>query len=458
MLLRRNWFVAALAVMTLTASLLNAKPKYIFYMIGDGMGTSERVVTEKYKQYLTRDNRARLIMNSFPVKGMTGTLASNTPVTDSAAAGASLACGEKTAYGVVGMSADKTKKLRAITYDAKDKGMKVGIVSSVELDHATPACFYASAPNRGQRYEISLQLAPTNFDYFAGAPLAGARKSGKQGSPMELIKAAGYKLVGNKNELMKLNAKSGKILAQLPMGYKIDANKDDLRLSDLVSKGIEVLDNDKGFLMVVESGRIDWSGHANDIATNINEVLDFDDAIAEAVKFYKKHPKETLIVVTGDHETGGLKTSFTGKFNPEIFVNTVKNQKMSASRYTGRVRRWRKDGVTHESAFKELTETFGLKKLTKSEKKKLDEAIDYVLANDQNDTRSEAYQKMYGKKNVAVNTALSIVAERCGVTWTTFGHSGVNVQTTALGNGATLFKGLTDNTDIAKRLRSLILK
>lgn len=163
-------------------------------------------------------------------------------------------------------------------------------------------------------YDIALQLVESGFDYFAGSSLVQPTgKNGDQRDAFEIIEEKGYKIVDSKEEIMALNDQSGKVYAISPdlqdsqaMTYDLDADKGKLRLKDFVEKGIDVLDNEKGFFMMVEGGKIDQAGHANDARSNIGDVIALNEAIEVAVDFANEHPEETLIIVTGDHETGGM--------------------------------------------------------------------------------------------------------------------------------------------------------
>jgi len=440
----------------------SAHPKYIFLMIGDGMGPSQRASAEMYKRITTDskpgEEKGQLVMNRFPIKGLTTTSPKGSPITDSAAAATAIACGEKTKNGRIAINQDNTKKLKSIAYDVQEAGMKVGIVSSVPIDHATPACFYAQQENRGNYYDIATQLASSKFNYFAGVSFLGARKNNLEGrpDPEDLAKKAGYTSFHNQAGIDGIHSGMDKVLWLNDIPYAIDWKKGDITLVDLVRKGIEVLENKNGFFMMVEGGKIDWTGHANDLATNVKETLAFDQAVQIAFKFYQQHPQETLIVVTGDHETGGLKTAFSGGFSPQKFIREINGQQKSGSKFESETKKWVSQKISHEDALKQVCETFGLQNLTPEEEAKLNQVIEYTLTTPSTDTRPPELKKMYGSKNMVANASQTIIARRCGITWTSFGHSGASVKTTAIGPGSDLFAGQTDNTDIAKNLRSLL--
>ena len=201
------------------------------------------------------------------------------------------------------MLPDKSTPLVSVAEMAKEAGMKVGVVTSVSLDHATPAACYAHQPSRNNFYEIAIEATQSNFDYFGGGGFLQPRgKNNDQRDIFEIFAENGYTVVRNREDFEKLTPQSGKVVAinavldeDQTMPYEIDREENDLSLADFTRKGIELLDNPEGFFMLVEGGKIDWAAHANDAATVIRDVLAFGEAIEEAIKFYQQHPEETLI-------------------------------------------------------------------------------------------------------------------------------------------------------------------
>ncbi|MDA3924091.1 MAG: alkaline phosphatase [Kiritimatiellae bacterium] len=430
----------------------SAKPKYIFLMIGDGMGVSQRAVAAKFKELSCPDD-PDLLMETFPVKGLTTTspvLSGKT--TDSAAAGTAMACGVKTKNGMIATTID-LKSHKSVAYAAKEKGMKVAIISSVGINHATPAVFYSTRLSRGMYNRIGSDIATSGFDFFAGEPLLGSKPDASR----KLIEEAGYEIIKDLKMIRECDGRGKKILIEHSIAYRTDMNSDSLRLVDYVKVSLKALsDNQNGFFFMIEGGKVDWSGHANDIASNVGEVLDFDDAIKEVYEFYKKHPKETLIVVTGDHETGGLTFNFSGNFNPERFVKAITGQKKSGGALNSDLRKWKKEKVSVDEVTRRCFDAFGIDDATPEEFEKIKGIAQTVLTGSKGDKRSKELKKMYGNKNALLTACQSMVAQRCGVTWTTFGHSAASVKTTAIGVGSELFAGQTDNTDIGKNIFKLL--
>ncbi|MEO3150379.1 alkaline phosphatase [Turicibacter sanguinis] len=289
-------------------------PKYVFMFIGDGMS---QVQVNAAQVYTGNDGEGEITTNNlnftaFPTVGLVTTHNSTSFVPDSASTATALSSGVKTHSGVIGLEANKTKVTESITEKLKLAGKKIGIVTTVTINHATPAAYYAHVPSRGDYYEIATQLATSNFDYFGGGSIAQPTgKNEDERNVYEIIEENGYQVAKTKEDILALDSSSGKVYAQSPvlqdsgaMPYAIDAKEDDLMLADFVEKGIKVLDNEQGFFMMVESGKVDWACHANDAMTAIAEVLAFEDVVQVAIDFANEHPEETLILVTGDHETG----------------------------------------------------------------------------------------------------------------------------------------------------------
>ena len=318
-----------ISLLLFTLSLRSQEAKYVFLMIGDGMGINQVIATEKYRG--ANDNKTGitpLSMTQFPFFGLSRTYSLSNDITDSAAGGTALSVAQKTVNGTLGMDSTKTTPLISIAEKAKAKGRAVGITTSVSIDHATPGAFYAHVPDRKMYYAIGLQMAASQFEFFAGADFLAPTDRDKQAVHLHrILKDSGYAILkghqaflqeGKKHDKLFLTQLDGKGQNQLARGrasipFAIDRTDDDLTLSQITTSAIEFLDaKNKGFFLMVEGGKIDWACHSNDAATIFAEVEDFDKSVQLAYEFYLKHPDETLIVVTADHETGGLGLGTTG--------------------------------------------------------------------------------------------------------------------------------------------------
>ncbi len=455
--MKRRIFIGVLALSSAALAMGPGKadkPKYVFLMVGDGMGVAQRKMAERYARMKYPEKRDGLQMNHLPVRGLTTTSNAEGKVTDSAAAGTALACGSKTANKALGMSADLSTPLPSVAEVARDAGMKVGIVTDVPVDHATPAAFYAKVPNRSMYYEIDEYLARSGFDYVAGEPMLGRKKAKGKTPPEQLAANAGYRLVGDRAGFDALKPGCGKVLVEHPIQYNIQG-RPEVSLADYTRKGIELLDGNAGFFMMVEGGKIDWCGHANDLASNIHETLSFNDAVEVVLDFYDEHPNETVVVVTADHECGGLTLIDETPCKPLPAV--LDAQKFQSAHYARTVEQWERGGtVTPEEAFNRLVDLFGLESVSAETEANLRAAVSAEMKKVKGSKIASALQKMYGKKNMAVVGCLHEVARRAGTKWTSFGHTNARVETTAVGRWSTRFGGEIDNTDIGRGLHALV--
>ena len=235
--------------------------------------------------------------------------------------------------------------------------------------------------------------------------------------------------------------------------YAIDRTKSDLTLQDITRSAVNFLTKDasKGFFLMVEGGKIDWACHSNDAATVFQEVIDFDNAIKVAYEFYAQHPDETLIVITADHETGGIVLG-TGPY--ELNLQVLKNQKVSESGFTKIVNQLReksKNQVSWEGIKQALKENFGFwdsVKLSDKQEARLKAVYESSLKNQQ----MKLEKSEYAQDEPIAAEAKRIIDEIALVGWTSGGHSAGYVPVSAIGAGAELFQGRIDNTEIPLRI------
>lgn len=291
-------------------------PKYIFLFIGDGMGFNHVEATQIYAEKVRTDTGERsLLFPTFPVLTQVCTRSASHLITCSSAAATAIATGEKTTNYVIGMDARKEHGLKSLARQLKDKGYKIGIITSASIDHATPGGFYASQPDRSMYYEIGVDAANSGFNFFGGVGLLEPRSKRNPLSPClyDLFKQKGYTMYRGMDAYSHATAKDKILLFSTDtvgksLKFAIDRSDKDLGLQDLTKACLTNFQETakKGFFMMVEGGKIDWAAHAQDGATVVKETIDFDQCVRLAYDFYKKHPNETLILVTADHETGGL--------------------------------------------------------------------------------------------------------------------------------------------------------
>ena len=272
------------------------KPKNVILMIGDGMGSTHVFAG-------ITANRGHLFLDNFMVAGFAKTQSADKYITDSAASGTALSSGVKTYNGAIGVNAD-TIPVKNILEEAEEKGLSTGLVSTSAITHATPASFIAHQKRRSMYEEIAADFLKTDVEVFIGGGLDhfSSRKDGRDLT--KELEEKEYKVVTSLSELEDVS--SGKVAAlTAPIHNGRIAERGDY-LPVATRKAIELLQSDKdGFFLMVEGSQIDWGSHQNNTTFIVEEMLDFDRAIGEALEFAARDG-QTLIIVTADHETGGM--------------------------------------------------------------------------------------------------------------------------------------------------------
>jgi alkaline phosphatase len=288
--------------------------KYIFYFIGDGMGNTHVALTESYLSYKAgKENGERLSFTQFPYLALAETWPIGGHITCSSASGTALACGIKTTNNSLGVDPDGNEGT-SIAVELHNEGYNVGIMSSVPVNHATPASFFAHNEYRGNYYEISQDMIDDGFEFFGGAGLYDIRgKKGDLPSTLDFLEENGYAVCYGKSTFTERQPNSEKVVYLQPSSqetgpeyYVREGDKEgDIQLSEMLGLCIDHLGDEEPFIIVCEEGRIDWSAHGNKTMSMVYDVLSLDETVKKALEFYYAHPDETLIVVTADHETGG---------------------------------------------------------------------------------------------------------------------------------------------------------
>ena len=465
-------------------------PKYVFLFIGDGMTYPQFQSASAYmsinaeKDTILSENELLNFM-TFPVAGSATTYDSTSFCPDSASTATSIASGHKTYSGVLNMDVTKTKSYTTIAETLKnDFGYKVGIISTVNLNHATPAAFYAHQASRNNYYEIGLELIDSNFDYFAGGALlkpTGDNADVAQTDLYELAAAAGYQVVRTQAEAQALAADSGKALVIAEdladsgsMSYEIDRAVNAWALKDYVQQGVAMLENDTGFFLMVEGGKIDWACHANDAGSTIHDVLAFANAVQVAMDFAAEHPAETLILVTGDHETGGLSIGFAGT-NYSTYLKNINSQTISYAKYDADyVANYVANKTPFADAMADVSKLFGLVLpanadsaanstlvLTDYEVSELEKAYQLTLAGgfgtDANGKSLQTQEEyvQYGTYTPFSVTVTHLLNNKSGINFASYSHTGLPAAVYASGVDANLFGGGYDNTDLYYKMASL---
>ncbi len=454
-------------------------PKYIFLFIGDGMTYPQFTAASDYLGAVKSENKVvdpdNLAFMDFPVVGNATTFDASSFCPDSASTATSISTGFKTLSGVVNMDTSKTKTYETIAEKLKAQmGYKIGVISSVPINHATPAAFYAHQPSRNNYYEIGEELVDSNFDYFGGGDfLLPTGKENNKKSIYDVATANGYTIAKSKEAILGLTASSDKVIAINPttvgsaLPYEVDRKTGDLSLADFTRKGIDVLYNETGFFMMVEGGKIDWACHANDAVASIQDTIAFDDAVQEAIKFYNKYPKDTLILVTGDHETGGMTIGFAGT-QYSTYLEQLSDQSMSYEAFDVKIGDYRTNKTSFETVLKDIQNEFGLvtaaKKdqtnytnmvMTDYELKQLETGYLLSMIPTKERKLTDADKLLYGGYEPLSMAVTHLLNNKSGIGWTSYSHTGLPTAVFARGLGADLFSGSYDNTDLFVKLKAL---
>lgn len=440
--------------------------KYVFYFIGDGMGVNQVQGTEYYLGELEgKTGISPLQFPQFPYSTVATTFSATNRVTDSAAAGTALATGHKTKNGAIGVLKDLQTPVNSVAVWAKNSGKRVGVATSVSVDHATPASFYAHVAGRGSYYNIGKDLYKAGFDFYAGSDFLQPTNTDNANDEnlYDMADKNGYVIARGYKDYLKKSKKADKMILfqteaaskqdRSAIPYAIDRTKADLTLQEITRSAVNFLSKDasKGFFLMVEGGKIDWACHSNDAATVFQEVIDFDNAIKVAYDFYAQHPDETLIVITADHETGGIVLG-TGPY--ELNLQVLKNQKVSEGGFTKIVNQLRtktKNQVSWEEIKQALKENFGFwdtVQLSDKQEARLKAVYESSLKNQQ----VKLEKSEYAQDEPIASEAKRIIDEIALVGWTSGGHSAGYVPVFAIGAGAELFQGRIDNTEIPLKI------
>lgn len=399
-----------------------ARPKNIIIMIGDGMGPAYTTAYRYYQDNPDTEDIEHTVFDRLLV-GMASTHPTKSEgiITDSAAAATALSSGIKTYNGAIGVNKHK-QAVSSIMQLAKQQGMSTGIAVTSQVNHATPAAFLSHNDNRRNYDEIALSYLHSDTDVILGG--------GQQYFSTDLIvqfKAKGYQYLSDFNNINSLqHPKVLGLFAEKELPWAIN-EQDAHRLSLETQTALRLLSNNpKGFVLLVEGSLIDWAGHSNDIVNAMGEMDEFANAVEVAEQFVRQHP-DTLLVITADHNTGGLSIGANNvyKWDPKL-IKGVKSSPDSIAIAALKSNDWQ-DIVAKQLSFK-LDET-DIEQLAIAKQDSLDSFID------------------------AIN---SLINRRSHTGWTSRGHTGVDVQVFATGPSSALFHGHQDNTDIANNMISLL--
>lgn len=415
----------------------------VILLIGDGMGLSHTHFAEIYAAYMLGED---LAVSSIQQRTTTYTASLDSEITDSAAAGTALLSGQKTNVGMINVlpDGDNTYTLGEAVHEA---GEAVGIVSTARITHATPASVYGHTTNRDDENDLAVQLvafAPEvalggGWQHFLHEDIDDSVREDDRDLIAE-IASLDYTMVSTGSDLAAVDTESTNrligLFSQDHMSYAIDRVTNELdqpSLATMTDSAIRVLDNNpEGFFLVVEGGRIDHAAEQHDLAAMVNELLAFDAAIQVALDYQAQNPN-VLIIVTADHESGGLSL---GRDSLPPDMNNLAAITCSFS-YLGQL-------ITEDNNMFDVAEQCGFD-LNENQ-------VEQITTND--------VSVLEGVGNRASHVAHYVVSEYeselAAIRWGTWGHTAQPVITYAIGPGAQAFMGGLDNTDIAPLLAQIL--
>ena len=461
--------ICQLLLLSLLMAGCASKPqvKYVFYFIGDGMGVNEVIGTNLYNQ---ANGLEPVNFTQFPVVNFITTVSANSLVTDSSAAGTALATGVKINNSVVGVDPDGNPTPN-LTEWAHAAGYGTGVATSVGVNHATPASFVAHTSSRNGYEEISLQMIDSPVDFMAGATFLTNRGSGHDAAYFEhKADSAGiaiFKGPGAMGKMDEIDFLKPRILclsakAEDSIPYAIDRKEDDTQLADFTDAGIRYLESrfgKKGFFFMIEGGKIDYAGHGNDAATCFQEVNDMAQSVDLALTFLARYPKETLIVITADHETGGL---MLGSGRYEMHPERLAKQHACVDELTNLFRAqffptdkpfktpsW--DAV--KGFFNEQLGLWGEVEVNQRTEGELKEIYDRTFG--KGGDRNLTEENLYSSNFRIVADVVRALDRAAGYQWSFGSHSGSPVGLYVTGACAEQFNTVKDNTEIAPLIAKL---
>ena len=431
----------------------STRPKNLVFFISDGCGPATFGLARAYKSEM-EDNPV-LFLDAYQ-KGSVITRADSAWVTDSAASATAYACAIKTYNGAIAVDRDTTA-VETILEAAEKAGFNTGIVSTATITHATPAAFSSHVPVRAMQYEIATQQIRQGIEVIMGGgrmfymPLEGG--AGRKDSLNVLQEAIdmGYHDVNNRDEL--LEASELPIIGLFTdgqMAYEIDRDKEaEPSIAEMTRKALELLsDSGKPFFIMIEAGRIDHAGHANDPAAHLWDMLAYDEAWKVAIDFAMQDG-ETLVVGTSDHETGGLalgvpvpgRSALDYQFDPARLAGITSSIPFFTNDILARIA----GGSSVDRAWfmGELRSRFAI--IPDSVETEVDRIFDDWA--DIGDTLASIRIHRFLSRETSSSARIG---------WSTWGHTAVDVPIFAYGPGSELIGGVMDNTEVGLALREAL--
>lgn len=416
-------------------------PKNVIFLVGDGMGPS---YNSAYRYFADNPETKEMEKTAFD-KHLVGNQRTNPAdpkenVTDSASSATAFSSGHKTYNGAIGVDENK-ENVKTVLEQAKENGKSTGLVSTAEITDATPAAYASHVDSRDKKDEIAQQFYndKINGEHKVDVLLGGGAKyfGEENGNLADKFKKDGYDVVDNKTDLQKSTSKQVLgLFADGNMPLQIDAPDKNPKLLDMTETAVNKLQqNDKGFFLMVEGASIDKAGHPNDVTGEMSEMEGFEKSFDYAMNYAKEH-KDTLVVATADHSTGGLSIAKGEDYlwNPQV----IHDMKHSGTYMTEQI-------AKGEDAEKVINEGYGFDVEASQIDKIKDEAEKLKKLNEDD----EAYE---GQLQELQNAIQKPINDKSNTGWTTTGHTGEDVNTYAYGPGSDKFQGNIDNTDNAKNI------
>lgn len=428
------------------------KPKYVFVFMGDGMGINQVASARYWEAKKKGQSASDSIWNassfdSFPVIGAMSTHNMDLTVTDSAASATALFSGKKTRNGSLNYNPETKELYEPFAKKLSQNGYAVGVISTTSLEHASPSALYANSEYRYDFLNIARQGISCGWlDFWA----AGGFNQEEE-SLLEEAEKNGFTVVDSPDKLEKVNGQSLPVLAisrdeyAAPyMAYEIDRARreqygaNEISFADLVKQAASSLHEIGKFFIFAEAGKIDIACTDGDVVSSIYEVKGLDDAVAEALAFYEKYPENTLIVVLADHETGSL------RIGSEINSDAISSQVASRVRFERIMSELYESDASFSEAMEKSRHYLGISEasLQPVEHEELEMAFERTKIDRDWD---EFTARLYLMK-----------AARSNLEFVSGDHSGQPVLVYALGCGSENFAGMYDNTDIYKKLNSIM--
>lgn len=429
-------------------TMVSKKPKNIIMVVGDGMGPA---YISAYRYFHDDPNTAEMEQTVFDrtLVGMSATYPAPVSgyVTDSAAGATALSAGIKTYNGAIAMNVNE-QPVTTILEVSKRLGKKTGVVVTSQVNHATPASFMSHNIERGNYEQIADSYVERHqmYDVVLGGGWKFFLREDRD--LVSEFKEVGYQYVEDYAALdnVIIDKPLFGLFADVGLPWALD-DSDANRLNTMTSTALKQLESDNGFFMLVEASQVDWGGHSNDIAAVMGEMNDLAITLEMLEDFVSKHP-DTLVVVTADHSTGGMTLGRNGKYEwkPEI----LRSMKHSPSYIAEQLLR---TGITQEVATNLLNFS-----LTESELSLLKSSKNIGENNQQLTSEGNPYADVASDKvkKALYATIKQIIDARTLTGWTTGAHTAVDVPVFAFGSHSEMFVGLNNNTDIAKKIFSLL--